>query len=305
MKEIIDANISDSFITDNLHASGIDTWKWSKIEKVYIENEKILPCRGVKIESYNPFNFIDSKESWDNFLAQSIFTSFLSLNIDKEEEIIKFTQDYGYLYFDLKSLDLFNIITYMDGTTVDYSDDVFNAFSLDLFKVEWCKLYIIVNLYQIIGNQELDTKEFYDEIILAKKYFKNELLEDIIQNNNMEEKTEGFSKVIFDKEISINFIVEELRDRLNKIRICPVANYQNFTIRESWSSIDLISVLYYIFYISIRDEKILRKCGNKSCNNFFYIKGDDMRKKFCMDMCAKVEANRRYRKKKRMEKKQI
>lgn len=69
-----------------------------------------------------------------------------------------------------------------------------------------------------------------------------------------------------------------------------------------WSAQNLLSALYVMFYLDLTRGIGLRKCQNQTCKQFFSMNGADERKIYCGEGCAKSQAQREYRRRKKEQK---
>lgn len=284
----------------------LDNWTWTKIGRVKVKASKnvIVPDMTSKIEKYRPLNFFSTIDSDNTNFKENVLTDFLSVNTEKYHTIEKFTQKYGYLHIEVKE-NFFDFITDIDGNPLNFTNVPFFAekVSLSSFIEEHKKLNFIVSSYQLIKADNVDINKIVAE---AKKHlhlFNNDYLryvtyygsEDFVEIFSVEEtdingniipiSTEKKDRKLIVLYI-LHFIKEELWKRIKDNVISkPYVDSHNEQIKEGWYFKDLITSLYYQFYIAIRDRKRLKKCVNPKCPNYFFVYNE--KQVFCCTQCGK------------------
>lgn len=83
--------------------------------------------------------------------------------------------------------------------------------------------------------------------------------------------------------------------------ITPVLEYNNCKIEcnGQWRCPTLLSAMYFELYLAYCNKRIIKKCKNKTCNKYFPIYGNDKRKQYCNNACAKLEWQRNKRERER------
>lgn len=62
-----------------------------------------------------------------------------------------------------------------------------------------------------------------------------------------------------------------------------------------WIAYDLLSAMYTMIYMDIVQGKMIRKCKNETCPNWFEIYGNDERKIYCNSKCSNTQGKRMAR----------
>lgn len=75
----------------------------------------------------------------------------------------------------------------------------------------------------------------------------------------------------------------------------------NSSFLGSWESTSLISAMYFEIFLEFSQNSKIRKCCNTTCKGYFKIIGNDLRKIYCCNDCAKLQGKRNERKKKKEE----
>lgn len=202
---------------------------------------------------------------------------FATINTAKISEIKAFVESYGFLYEDLYKLD-----EHQKGHNIDrlYFE------SLNDFKKEVIKMRQVIDLYNAVQN-EPSQKE-----ILSKLSSLDKSVMSLISSIYIDMANKNSSKVLIMK-----IILSEINDKFKNVR--HIVNISGSSFIKEWKSPDLISYMYAVFSDDILNNRILRKCKKTSCNNYFYIYGNDKRKLYCSTNYARAETQRNYRKNKK------
>lgn len=160
----------------------------------------------------------------------------------------------------------------------------------------------IVQLYDEINQQKKDL----DQII--KKYYM------CVEYTNITSPTERFAfgepAIPHDYKENMASIIDYCNGLISIVvsrnlrDVSPDINY-SFKTRKltgGWHAPNLLTVLYVMLYLDLVQGKLLRKCKNKKCPKYFEIAGNETRKIYCNNDCAKTQWQREKRREEKEEK---
>jgi hypothetical protein len=73
----------------------------------------------------------------------------------------------------------------------------------------------------------------------------------------------------------------------------------NAPMEGYWRAPDLLAAMYTMIYMDMIKGKMVRKCKNETCPNWFEIYGNDDRKLYCNPQCANTQGKRMSRRAKK------
>lgn len=98
-----------------------------------------------------------------------------------------------------------------------------------------------------------------------------------------------------------------IKREVNKqlLNVNPVINFDGYFEDEqqfhgTWKANNLLSAMYVMLYMDLIGGKGIKKCQNKTCPEWFVVYGNDDRKIYCDNTCARQQAQREYRKRKKV-----
>lgn len=112
-------------------------------------------------------------------------------------------------------------------------------------------------------------------------------------------------KEIADTEHLVYWALKSIRREINRqlINVNPILEKHGPFLNEkfygTWEANSLLSAMYVMLYMDLIGEKAIKKCQNKTCPEWFTIYGNDDRKIYCDSVCARQQAQREYRKRKK------
>lgn len=74
---------------------------------------------------------------------------------------------------------------------------------------------------------------------------------------------------------------------------------ENLSFSGLWYTPHLLSAMHVMLYMDLTRGIMLKKCQNQTCKQFFSMNGADERKVYCSESCAKAQAQREYRRRKK------
>jgi len=78
-------------------------------------------------------------------------------------------------------------------------------------------------------------------------------------------------------------------------KVTPAMHLVSHEARGFWKAPTLLSAMYMELFLYFSLNEKVRRCKNKSCSDYFKIIGNDTRKIYCCEACAKLEAKRMQR----------
>lgn len=215
-----------------------------------------------------------------------MYRSFINININNDEQIISFIKKYGFLEQDIfirESLET-------SKECGPYKE------SINKIKDSILKFKQIVDLYAFLNNTNyhndlLEIKirnlesSYLDNITCIKRDL---ALENLHTNNEIENKIN-----------TMNIITTSVNKYVKKVirsAIIYKDSEGNPYIGEKWLAPDLITAMYYMFYLAMINKRIIRKCQNVACNKFFSLESGHLNKKYCDNkLCARPQTVRNWR----------
>jgi len=303
-----------------LKANKMEKWEWSFPNELKIENDKIIADINGGFETYFPFGHFnlgtqiptgnDEKRSCD--VQKEILLDFLSIDINENDSILKFISNYGFLKRNISERPITEKTTNIYGKPLN-SNNISPQFAqlfkdqIDIDKEDLPEFIIEVRYFQLLveafnmlhireGKHSVDFKFFKKLTEIGEKCSPNnhhwsmEFVEELEKSKDDIKNFEEYELA----DILFLALEKELQERIKNVSVFPYLTGENKFI-ESWHADNLLSALYYMLFMAIRDKKDIRKCENKSCPEYFFIYGSDYRKIYCTQLCAKAEASRRYR----------
>jgi len=305
-----------------------EEWEWSCPNRIKIENGKIIADITCGFEKYYPFDYFKftseilkpTKKALEKNKRerQDILIEFISIDISKNDSISNFVKSYGFLKTDISKDTVIEFSEDINGNPISYDNfpqiaqhfkDQIDKGKEDLseFISEVRYFQLLVETFNKLSRKDRSGRvnfELFKELARfgeicspSKPYWSAYFIHEL--EKETKEEVESFEQYEM-TDLLFRAIEIELQERIQNVVIFPYLIKNQFI--ESWYADNLLSALYYMLFIAIRDEKDIRKCENKSCSNYFFIYGSDYRKKYCNELCARAEASRRYRKKNKQNK---
>lgn len=258
-----------------------------------IENDKIswiewLDGEYVPVTLYNPFKLHNQENE------QCLYLRFAGINENKLEEILEFTSKFGLLGINsnLESLLIYERDEDKKEDVGVIRKEIARIRSIVLLRQEMShnmpdKSKLIANINMLNDILIKDTRKSYKSIPFYTYPNRS------IKNSINSQKTEDLLSIA--KEI----ISEEItRQIANVVPLLKLSVLKDKFI-GSWKVPNLLSAMYIMLYTDLIENKMLRKCRNETCGNFFKIYGNDDRKIYCNNSCARLQAQREYRRRKK------
>jgi hypothetical protein len=233
------------------------------------------PVPGTCAIEHKPKQIIS--QSLGSINEDPVFMDFISIDVNKQSEILKFVNKYGLLQ-----------LNYYDGLEG-------KAFYESYVEKEPVSAYI----YEIeLMRTIVDLKQSMDELDYSKMKVNLKKLYKYIPEYEFEDKSPYITD--FDKDIDNNNLMlcsgSAISLCINKRMkfINPMMIYAN-TFTGHWSVSSLINAMYFELFLSFSQDTKYKKCQNSSCPRYFKITRADKRKIYCNNECAKLEWQRRNR----------
>lgn len=77
--------------------------------------------------------------------------------------------------------------------------------------------------------------------------------------------------------------------------------YNSESLEASWDIPDLITALYFSILFLNPNFKIVKKCKNPNCINYFTVYKSNDRKMYCSDACGNAMSQRKFRERNKKE----
>lgn len=254
-------------------------WEWTKIDKVFIEDNMIKADLDAKVESYNPFDHYD--------FENSIFDEFIKIDLNDHSSIINFINTYGFLTVDASG-----------GPSYHDEEDILRPRYelLSDFVDEFVQCKQLSDLYAWYCSDAKNTNEILEKVekIVSKHLSNYSNIKSQLIISNADDDTWLNENL---KPFIMGILAHEINERIKTVKNKLIINKDSLGFENSWSATDLISIIYLMFYLRISGKKILRICKNTYCNKGFFIIKNDKRKVFCSPECAQQSAMHKYREK--------
>jgi len=249
--------------------------------------------------------FIDWKTN--SHLKNPIFMEFISIDPSDDEQIIRFCNTYGLLGIS----ETYAISSVLEHKMLHFLPEEIDNENLNDFKNEIQKMKDVLELVDFITTINLDSfaenssrEMLYDRIVslvnnLMKYLSKRDTVNEKIEKNTWVpeiEKSFFYLKEYASEAVlmQINRCVRNIFPQLNSD---GHRNRTNFI--STWKAPTLLAAMYHELYLKISQNKKIRKCRNSTCSRYFEIIGNDLRKIYCDSDCAKLEAKRKERARKK------
>ncbi len=249
-----------------------ETLYWNK-SACTIKGHKItaLPENKEASISYSPFEY------YDNPNEKNLYLQFASVNEKKHSEIINFIRKFGFLGLNRKYMinGTFKELYPYEESLIQFIDEIHIMRGL-LIMLEFLKKRDIKILNRIEIESSLSFFPLYDSY--RKEFLETE---DLFFGIKME-------------------VIETVNSKLFDVSPSLFLDVDGF--KEKWNCKTLLNSMYVMLYRDILQGRIIRKCENLTCNNYFIIYGNDTRTRFCCITCQNQQRQRVYRERKRSEK---
>lgn len=230
-----------------------------------------------------------------------IFTEFISIDPTDTKRILEFYNCYGYLG-----------MRYHFGSSDFFTGDnqntkiVFGESLLEMqYHIELMKSIIWINYYaNSCDDFDILLKNYncayeFVERISSRHIDSDEILLTEVNRSCFD----YFLNKITIEELKSTLPIDELQFECSNILIFVMNYFLSFThpcikshIECTWNVTTLLAAMYFEIFLLLNEEKMIRKCANKTCSNYFEIVGNDTRKIYCSPHCAQLEAKRNQRK---------
>lgn len=83
--------------------------------------------------------------------------------------------------------------------------------------------------------------------------------------------------------------------------ISPIVEVDAFSnkLTSGWKARDVLSAMYLMLSLDISKGNLMKHCENETCNRFFSVAIDKTDTKYCSPACARAQASRQYRRRKK------
>ena len=261
-------------------------WSWARIEDVYVEGDRIVANLDSKIEEYSPLDYLNYDYANSAAKENNLLGEFAAINTEDPDSIVKFIKKYGLLSRDVRLESVEDIGNLHFEPIADFIQEVMTCRS-------------VVGFY-LLTKQNPSVSEVKDYILgmpferfnIMPAIYRDMIFDDsiIVDGIPPERRTEFLCKCI---------IVSIINQYTKEIKMRLIIDKDTLEFRENWGGPDLLSIIYFIFYLVISSKKVLKKCANNTCNKYFVVLGNYRKKKYCCADCAKLQTVRNWREKKR------
>jgi hypothetical protein len=296
---------STNYIFENL-LHGLYEVKKCTLEKgfiVEIISEKERPLR------YDPFEFYNKSGE------KNLYLKFAGLDETKPGDIYNFISSYGFLglnfpteqeivqknFEHMQSL-IKNNFKFYDDEIIPYQESIADI-----------TLEILLMRHVIEFCTALNSKDYFT---LRSEYESIVKITSITNDPNITSRidTQTATSQSWLKVVYRNFSPDEIPNDLTLGNIIinsgsfisgvimqkyyeafPSLHFINNNFQTSWHCRTLMSVMYIMLYMDLTRGIVLKRCQNKTCSGFFQVNGNDQRKIYCNENCARMQAQREYR----------
>ncbi len=259
--------------------------------KCFIENKRIQ-----EIDYHNRIAYIIKD-------APSLLQDFIKIDINNEETIIDFVNNYGFLTHEFAG-DKVKIGTLSSkGFKSTYSE------SVDSFKERVAEFKMLLILHKVYTSDEPVSVLLNPNNAISWHY---RILSELRQRTRgyLDIKTENsviksiaikeqdyfegmeYSTSIIHSEKDLKSVASDILTRIinEGIKdICPMLKLNNEfnEINSTWKTRSLLEILYLKYYETISNGEELRRCANEKCNKekYFPVRIDKV-KRYCCNECA-------------------
>lgn len=284
------------------------------IKKYDIQDGEIIEINDSPEKKYDPFDYYGN--------GDALYRKFISIDESKDYEILRFISTYGFLGLNsylrkdivndmsVKISNTFNAPEQITNSEdINYSNtasalmhyvDASQREKIDDIREEIRRMKVIFKLWDSLSFRQMDTiiKNIYD-FMDFKEYREDvkQLFFDKYEINSEYNKALYFSKHCL--------IGPEINGQISYVRpyilSSDISDYLNPTqpFKGSWIAPDLLSAMYTMVYMDLVQGKMIRKCRNETCPEWFEIYGNDDRKIYHNPKCANTQGKRDARRSKK------
>ncbi len=265
--------------------------------------DKIAAQKGFPVAHYNPFDYHNVEG------RRTLYLQFIEVDETDTNEIFKFVSKYGFLGFkhdtEKVSLEPYKeerkkysdhlaslrrtpesdgfikeLVTAISWRDVELIEDI---------RQEILEMRTIVNIvHEIQSGTEISLGPVFDLYSRAIPFDSTSIEE--IQHEFDDQALRFFAKSAV--ELRIDTKLKGVHPHLG-------SNKDGNRFSGTWRVPTLLSAMYLMLYTDIVGSKMFRKCRNVTCNMYFPIYGNDARKVYCSNNCARLQAQREYRQRKK------
>lgn len=238
-----------------------------EVHPVKIENNFLVKKddKNNQSKKYNPFI--------KNTMEDNMFLKFIRIKEDNNQEIKNFIEQYGFLRNHNKES-----LSYIKAEIICFR-------AIIKAHLELKKSDLLPEELQLI-RAHLDTPEiFLNPILMHENYPLASTNLGRLFDYKDTEKT---------KYILNSLLIKYINERI--YFVFPVLTMDNNKLSLVWNSKDLISAMYLMFALHLAENKILKKCQNENCNEYFAVKSNDKKIKYCCKKCGRSQRQSEYRK---------
>ena len=262
-------------------------FKWKKAF-CQIESSNNAQARIVEILAINQN---DHEFEYYPFNYKQLYLEFASINDDNEGEITKFVERYGFLHSKYENTE--NYLSADELQTLNHPRKRRRAIEkrpqwelIDTFTKEMKEMKELIEDWTLLQNKN----SFQDITSLKAEYKALGYKEDT--SNTLAKNTQLLCQARL--QLGINNKLKYINPML--IPSHKSNSYNGFSFE--WNVRNLLDAMYIMFAMDITENKLMRKCQNETCSRYFTIEGNDKRKIYCSNGCARAQAQREYRKRK-------
>lgn len=255
-----------------------------------IENDEIVEVEGFPSEMYNPFDFYDSSEK------DVLYRRFISINESNDNEILDFIKSFGFLGINIKSNANFVEDSHnLAEASFDNSCLPFRE-KLDDIRNEIKLMKLILTVWDSLSFKDVDM--IHQHTLTLYNFGIDES-----QWEYVDEASKSYEHALVFAKYTISNVVNKYISG-----VCPFLAHNGrrelmknptLAFKGHWKAPDLLSAMYCMIYMDFVEGKMIRKCRNETCRDWFEIYGNDDRKIYCSPRCANTQAKRDTRRAKK------
>lgn len=256
--------------------------------RYYVEDQRLLPIPGAKVEEYNPFDYYESENA--GVVGESLHIQFANWDFGSSNGIEEFCNTWGILGLGQRKLfaPWYDHALERDKYLARYEIGQSGPGRIYGRKVEaW--------------EYTEPVEEFLQEALLFRWAL---LAGSALRENNEEEqrrllaeitggKAEGDAGLV--EEQLLTMYLQQVNAHLDYVRPCLVGviGGREFYNILQWRFPSLLDALYMMLALDFQKDRYIRVCKSVTCKKVFATDRQD--KLYCSRECAKAQANRDYR----------
>lgn len=263
--------------------------------RYYVEEGRILPIPGAKVETYSPFEYYERENA--GIVGESLHIQFANRDFSSNKRIEEFCNTWGILGLGHRKL--------------------FAPWYAKPLEEGMEKYRIKTSLPPGVHGRKIEPWNYaepVEEFLREAMLFRWALLAgSALRENNEEEqrrllaeitggKAEGDAGLV--EEQLLTMYLQQVNAHLDYVRPCLVGviGEGEFYNILQWRFSSLLDALYMMLVLDFQKERYIKVCRSTTCQKIFVTDRQD--KVYCSEKCAENQANRDYRERERKRKQQ-